>query len=489
MDLDTETERDELLQAWATYIDEELLVNNMAQAGRFLNVARTDNELHGLSANVRADQREALDQRTKDKLHQGAIEALPTKFALISLSEDKDKMKNAYNVMMRTQEFFARLDKYDMVGPFVDVLEVTVNPNQRNQRRMNLGQNRYDMRENALAATEIQVRASNAYYNLYGQNYDVQNLVWSQELLENSCEGDLRDKVMESILQVPVHERGGPLFYRIMMGLITSSTAEATRAMVNRITSLKIRDIAGENIDSAVSTIRAAMQHLTTAHAVPSDIKYLLVDKFSKTSNKEFNDTFTTLRSNWRIGRGNNPNADNDTDVEDILEIAQATYHDLLECGEWNAPTTHNFLTCWNCNEEGHAANKCPKPKDENKMKENREKFMKNKEKDGREGGRGRGRGRGRGKGRGFGRGGRANKSEKPKTDEMEIPPTKKGMTTRYIAGQEHFWCHKCQRWNTSHLTANHAASVAPAPAPAPAATPSVNTFRETIFQGTRGTN
>ena len=77
------------------------------------------------------------------------------------------------------------------------------------------------------------------------------------------------------------------------MGLITTTTAEATQRMVTRITTMKIRDIQGEDVSKAVSTIRGALQHLETAQAVPNDIRNILIDIFSKTLVPEFNSIFT----------------------------------------------------------------------------------------------------------------------------------------------------------------------------------------------------
>ena len=39
--------------------------------------------------------------------------------------------------------------------------------------------------------SEDEVRVSNQFYNSYGQGFDLQNLTWSAELLENAYEQDL----------------------------------------------------------------------------------------------------------------------------------------------------------------------------------------------------------------------------------------------------------------------------------------------------------
>ena len=342
------------------------------------------------------------------------------------------------------------------------------------------------------------VGKSNAHYNQFGQNFDVQDLAWTQELLENSCDETLRDKVMETLLLYPKVQQGGPLFYRIMIGLITTTTAEATRTMVTRITSMKIRDIQGEDVSKAVSTIRGALQHLETANAVPNDIRHILMDIFEKTSVPEFNSIFLVLKSQVKIDTMMN------ITVERILTLAEDNYHDMKERGIWNTPTVHRgFITCWNCNEEGHSAKKCPKPRNEKNVSENKTKFDQAKKNSGdrdsygRSGGRsgrgGRGRGRFYGRSRGEGRSSGPNEEVKGPVDIMKTPPMRKGMTVMNIGGTTHYWCHKCGCWNTTHTTTDHpvekASTVTPKQANVGNAVNTTSSFKETIFQGTRHGN
>ena len=71
-------------------------------------------ELNDLMAQVRKTDRQNLAAREREKLHQYVIAELPTKFSLLSVSDDKEQLSNTYNIMPRKQEFFARLDKFDM---------------------------------------------------------------------------------------------------------------------------------------------------------------------------------------------------------------------------------------------------------------------------------------------------------------------------------------------------------------------------------------
>jgi hypothetical protein len=219
---------------------------------------------------------------------------------------------------------------------------------------------------------------------------------------------------------------------------------------------------------------------------------------FDKTSVPEFNSIFTVMKSQVKI------DATTQLTVDRILLLAETNYHDMKERGMWNTPTAaRGLLTCWNCNEEGHSAKACTKPKNESNIQLNKEKFEKDKSNrnqggrgDGRSGrgGRGRGRGSGRGKGRSSGR---HTSPDKTPLDIMKTPPMKKGLTTMNIGGTTHYWCHKCSCWNTDHLTADHPANSAATnqETTVPSTPKSTNvgivssSFRDTIFNGTRGSN
>jgi len=67
--------------------------------------------------------------------------------------------------------------------------------------------------------------------------------------LEQSCEDELKKKVLENMMNVPDLELGGPLFIKIMMNIITSNTEEAICTLTSQILTFKIMSIQGENIN------------------------------------------------------------------------------------------------------------------------------------------------------------------------------------------------------------------------------------------------
>jgi len=72
-----------------------------------------------------------------------------------------------------------------------------------------------------------EIRESIRFIHVYGQLNHIQILEWSDLFLKGSCDDVLRKKVMEYLINVPDIEKGGPLFYKVMMIIITSNTEEA----------------------------------------------------------------------------------------------------------------------------------------------------------------------------------------------------------------------------------------------------------------------
>ena len=96
----------------------------------------------------------------------------------------------------------------------------------------------------------------------FGQDFDRQNLHWSSELLENSCEQDL------------------------------SSTTDAVRAIKHRVTTLCISSFEGKNVSTVVSQFRSAISRLTFLNKFPHHTVPKLLEVFQSSSVPLFNDVF-----------------------------------------------------------------------------------------------------------------------------------------------------------------------------------------------------
>jgi hypothetical protein len=64
-------------------------------------------------------------------------------------------------------------------------------------------------------------------------------------------------------------EKGGPLFFAIMMSNLLSNTEEESDALTKRIRDFKISNLQGENVDKATSLRGGAVKRLAQINRVP----------------------------------------------------------------------------------------------------------------------------------------------------------------------------------------------------------------------------
>ncbi len=125
---------------------------------------------------VPQEQRDPLSLPELSKLQACATEAMTITFSLLSVTEKEKQLDNAYSVAMRIKEFCLKM--HDMSDVFLIVTAWDENGGVSERSKL---------LERYMELKEDQVRESVKFYRRHGQDYDLQNL-WSQKLLENSCE-------------------------------------------------------------------------------------------------------------------------------------------------------------------------------------------------------------------------------------------------------------------------------------------------------------
>jgi hypothetical protein len=319
----------------------------------------------------------------------------------------------------------------------------------------------------------------------HGQDYDLQDLQWSQELLENSCDEDLRNKIGEKLREIPSDEHGGALYYYLMIELIQVDTDNAVRSLTTKLANMNIAEMQGENVMRACSLIRGVYDRLKLVGKVPHDTIDKLMRVFQTTSVEKFNQLFLTLSYNKDIGLVDMKLLT----VGKLVKLAETKYQDLLVAGEWtrcSGPSGSTFITtspsfvttipkkravprhvvqsgypsvapgphdgsenihegktCWNCGGKDHISSTCSQP-------------------------RGQGHRSGRGRGReGRGPRGGPNRDRGPKPDhsvQWQTQAPQPNDAHAKVVGQENvFWCGRCGLWNSHHPTHDHLSSPSPA--------------------------
>ena len=111
--------------------------------------------------------------------------------------------------------------------------------------------------------TTEQVAASNVWYNEWADDQThSDNLKLTQQYLLNNVDEDLAAKTLEDYEEFKPAEQGGTLFFHIMLQNLLSNSREAALHLENKIKTLKILTVKGEDVSKVVSHLRGALSRL-----------------------------------------------------------------------------------------------------------------------------------------------------------------------------------------------------------------------------------
>ena len=190
-----------------------------------------------------------------------------------------------------------------------------------------------------------------------GQGYHAQDLIWSGQALLNHCENDLRGKIEEQLRQAPQYHLTGPVYLKIMLGVILHITDENIRTLETALLKLPLKDYPAENVGQFATTARNLLLMLTYHQAEPRDaFKSIARNLISSCSTEEFCDHIRYQIQIHDAGTTKTP--------WELLETAEDQYNQLSHM--WTAvnvgkQTDAVFFAgdCWYCGKSGHKANEC----------------------------------------------------------------------------------------------------------------------------------
>ena len=116
----------------------------------------------------------------------------------------------------------------------------------------------------------------------------MENLVWSESAILNSCAERLKLKINGQIDKIPMMQRGGPVSFKIMMTYVLSTSNEALRAFIARLGVLKLTDFDGENVIQACTFIENLSIILRDNKMVPKDFDESVHKMFKESTCPEF---------------------------------------------------------------------------------------------------------------------------------------------------------------------------------------------------------
>jgi hypothetical protein len=92
------------------------------------------------------------------------------------------------------------------------------------------------------------IKNASAFSAHYGQDFVLENLLWSGAKLLHSCKDKLRQKLEERTIGWAVEHMTGPVYFKIMMETILASSPESLHGLTMLIQTTTLKDFDGKNV-------------------------------------------------------------------------------------------------------------------------------------------------------------------------------------------------------------------------------------------------
>jgi hypothetical protein len=281
--------------------------------------------------------------------------------------------------------------------------------------------------------------------NEYGGDINRQSSSWLFDFLYNSSTAELRERVQPAYEALRPLQQGGIVYLYLLlteMFQLTRDVVQALKDFIKNFTLYGVSKIQGENISIVTKQLRAVCVRLDDIGALPEETPQDILKGLTVCSVQVFKDVFQHQANEERInalrhihGSGTRPIER----VKQILQEANDLYDSLSTSNQWVGYKSGRVSSCWNCGGP-HGVGKCTKPKDEQRIADNRRKFNEEKA-----------------------RRGDAPPDDKAKSNSgYQRKPWKPPDTTNSTMGIANFngdWMMKCNRgcgWNYTHTTKFH---------------------------------
>ena len=434
--------------------------------------------------------REKLSESDLADLMKSATEKMSHKFTMVPPKlEDADSLKEYATLNQLIRATRERHAHYDMADVFTIVFpdDVGLTPTLSTTRPP------LDLYTNYLSVTVDEVAQSCVWYATWAtaDTYR-QNLSETFTFFRQNCSSALYHKVLERYDGFKPAEKGGPLFFKLMLDILIADNEVVAETLIKRLRGFKISSVQGENVSSTVSLVRDACERLRDILRLPQDIDLILLELYQTTSVPDFNAMFKAEASSREYAALGPQNRGLQHHVylpshQDVLFKATEDINDRAENGytkyrgNWKVPPSRHdggaslvassgsskatsssdkqdgttgfrvfsfavLLSgvCWNCGNADHSLRNCPHPRNEKKVEANREQFRKAKAKKG-------------SSGPGTDSAGKPTKFAPPRPDENG---------RRTINGVPHTWDGNRKWWKADGGSGAHTAQTNAAPAP-----------------------
>ena len=259
--------------------------------------------------------------------------------------------------------------------------------------RSPLVKHQYNLFSDYAQLTPHMVGESNYFYNRYIQEpYIKDNMGLIFSFLQANTEEKFFRKCLEAYEEFDPFQQGGPLILILILQQIQDSSEAAIVRVRGSLETLKIKDLEGENVDTAVSMIKTVTELLTSSARedrtfIPDGYTETILEIFQTTSNHQFNRAFKTIKDDALAESDRTSKLPVYPSVSALCDQASNMYSRLCKKKDGWVKSTKKKASgfagqanvgqgrpqgpppkCWNCGSPDHMVPKCDKPKDQKRI-------------------------------------------------------------------------------------------------------------------------
>ena len=249
------------------------------------------------------EEREKLTEDKRQTLFKEATARGQRKYSFLNVKlKSDDVLQDSYDLDMMIRVTRSNHVKYDMHSVFTIVFPDKLSDTGDLQKNEKGEVKTVNLYSDYSILTPEQIADSNRWYLEWTGEVHAQNLVLTLDYFRNNCHDDLWTKTTEEYELFSDAQKGGPLFFILLIGNLLSNTREAAKSLEHKIGCYKLSNHKGEDVSVAVSHLRGALNrlmHIKQYKATNEQHKEFFMDMYSKllkvfqtSSVMEFNNIF-----------------------------------------------------------------------------------------------------------------------------------------------------------------------------------------------------
>ena len=323
----------------------------------------------------------------------GCVLAKSNKLSHITIKPDDDKLLfSIKNLQIQLKTIREHCHSCDIVEVFTIVVPTDVHNSSQILKET------YDLFRDYATLHPAMVANSNAWCNAWVAEPTIrENLKITFEMLRNNTDAELWSKAYEDHEEFNPVQQGGPLMLFFILKRIIDVSESSITGLQQRIKTLKLTDLPGENVDEAVSLIKSALRVLEQCSTeirnyVPDDLPLYVLRVFQTSTQPRFNEIFAREEHDARTAADKHGGRPKYPSVPVTLTLATNSHNRFTGPGddyEWCKPVaqgsafqavapggTRSTNRCFNCNQEGCYPKICKLPLDQERIAKNRERYL-----------------------------------------------------------------------------------------------------------------